>query len=466
MDVATAGRFCLEWRDALRALRRRTSVPTATLATWSSSREEAEAAGWEALLLWDHLAFVWGPPAADPWVTLAAVAARTERSLLLGTNVTPLPRRRPHVLAHQVATLDVLSGGARRLRRGDRRDRRGVHRLRRARRRTHCGRIMLDEGLEVLAPARGRATGSTTTAALHGRRSRRSRRARNRSACRSGSAGTARRRSAGQPVRRLGGRHDESGGHDQDRPTTSSARSSPCAIAGARRIRRCRDGTRGPGRSRRLRGGGRDLVAGDVHDCVGTSRRCSRWCGRDRPASGRACREPRRRAHAATPPGRTHARCARRGGRPGSRAPGGSGRPVRTTARAPRSRRAPCRRRAGPAWRPFAAARVVGEAERGAVERVHRQTDRPPVLPRDGLAEQRRVRVVAAEDQPVERFGCRPDEGSRRSRCCSARAHAPIVLPDARRRCTSPGRPPPAAARRRASRGRDAEPARPGRTDR
>jgi alkanesulfonate monooxygenase SsuD/methylene tetrahydromethanopterin reductase-like flavin-dependent oxidoreductase (luciferase family) len=71
---------------------------------------EAEAAGWEALLVWDHLGFVWGPPAADPWVTLAAVAARTS-SLLLGTNVTPVPRRRPHVLAHQVATLDLLSGG-------------------------------------------------------------------------------------------------------------------------------------------------------------------------------------------------------------------------------------------------------------------------------------------------------------------------------------------------------------------
>ena len=109
---------------------------------------------------------------------------------------------------------------------------------------------------------------------------------------------------------------------------------------------------------------------------------------------------------------------------------------------------------------------VEGEAERGAVERVHRQTDRPPVPPRDGLAEQRRVRVVAAEHQPVERFGCRPDEGSRRCRCCSARAHAPIVLLDARRGCTSPGRPPPAASRRRASRGRDAESARPGRTDR
>ncbi len=72
--------------------------------------ERAEAAGWEALLLWDHLAFVWGPPAGDPWVTLAAVASRTS-TLLLGTNVTPVPRRRPHVLAHQVATLDVASGG-------------------------------------------------------------------------------------------------------------------------------------------------------------------------------------------------------------------------------------------------------------------------------------------------------------------------------------------------------------------
>ena len=72
--------------------------------------EHAEAAGWESLLIWDHLAFVWGPPAGDPWVTLAAVASRTSR-LLVGTDVTPVPRRRPHVLAHQVATLDVLSGG-------------------------------------------------------------------------------------------------------------------------------------------------------------------------------------------------------------------------------------------------------------------------------------------------------------------------------------------------------------------
>src|ERR671937_1167451 len=70
----------------------------------------AERHEWEGLFMWDHLAFVWGPPAADPWVTLAAVAAQTER-IRIGTAVTPVARRRPHVLAHQVATLDVLSGG-------------------------------------------------------------------------------------------------------------------------------------------------------------------------------------------------------------------------------------------------------------------------------------------------------------------------------------------------------------------
>jgi alkanesulfonate monooxygenase SsuD/methylene tetrahydromethanopterin reductase-like flavin-dependent oxidoreductase (luciferase family) len=72
--------------------------------------ESAEASGWEALFVWDHLAFVWGPPAADPWVTLAAVATSTSR-LVVGTGVTPVARRRPHVLARAVATLDVLSGG-------------------------------------------------------------------------------------------------------------------------------------------------------------------------------------------------------------------------------------------------------------------------------------------------------------------------------------------------------------------
>lgn len=72
--------------------------------------QAAEEAGWELFMVWDHLGFVWGPPAADPWVTLAAVATSTER-ILLGPGVTPVPRRRPHVVAHEIATLDALSGG-------------------------------------------------------------------------------------------------------------------------------------------------------------------------------------------------------------------------------------------------------------------------------------------------------------------------------------------------------------------
>jgi probable F420-dependent oxidoreductase len=94
----------------------RYGIVLANIGTYSDPRlavrvgEAAEASGWEGIFLWDHLAFVWGPPAADPWVTLAAIATATSR-VRLGTMVTPVARRRPHVLAQQVATLDVLSGG-------------------------------------------------------------------------------------------------------------------------------------------------------------------------------------------------------------------------------------------------------------------------------------------------------------------------------------------------------------------
>ena len=72
--------------------------------------QAADASGWDGVFIWDHLAFAWGRPAADPWTVLAAIATSTER-VRLGTAVTPVARRRPHVLAHQVATLDNLSGG-------------------------------------------------------------------------------------------------------------------------------------------------------------------------------------------------------------------------------------------------------------------------------------------------------------------------------------------------------------------
>src|SRR3989441_9512459 len=72
--------------------------------------QAADANGWDGVFIWDHLAFVWGAPAADPWTVLASIATSTER-VRLGTAVTPVARRRPQVLAHQVATLDNLSGG-------------------------------------------------------------------------------------------------------------------------------------------------------------------------------------------------------------------------------------------------------------------------------------------------------------------------------------------------------------------
>ena len=84
-------------------------VDAALLARWART---AEAAGWDGFFLWDHLfAFSAGPvDVVDPFIALAAAACSTE-SIRLGTLVTPLPRRRPVVLARQTATLDRLSGG-------------------------------------------------------------------------------------------------------------------------------------------------------------------------------------------------------------------------------------------------------------------------------------------------------------------------------------------------------------------
>jgi len=46
----------------------------------------------------------------DPWVALTAIALRT-RTIHLGTLVTPLPRRRPWMLARETVSLDHLSAG-------------------------------------------------------------------------------------------------------------------------------------------------------------------------------------------------------------------------------------------------------------------------------------------------------------------------------------------------------------------
>lgn len=72
---------------------------------------EAEEAGWHGVFVWDHISYREPVRAiADPWVTLAAIASATS-TVRLGPMVTPLPRRRPVVVARQVATLDQLSEG-------------------------------------------------------------------------------------------------------------------------------------------------------------------------------------------------------------------------------------------------------------------------------------------------------------------------------------------------------------------
>lgn len=69
-----------------------------------------EASGWDGLFVWDHHAYVWGPPTGDPWIILSACATVTSR-IVLGTSVTPLPRRRVQDVALEASTLDHLAGG-------------------------------------------------------------------------------------------------------------------------------------------------------------------------------------------------------------------------------------------------------------------------------------------------------------------------------------------------------------------
>ncbi|GIH18630.1 LLM class flavin-dependent oxidoreductase [Rugosimonospora africana] len=72
----------------------------------------AEEAGWDALLVWDHIVEQKDVhrEIADPWILLTAAALATRR-IRLGTAITPVARRRPSKLAREVTTLDRLTGG-------------------------------------------------------------------------------------------------------------------------------------------------------------------------------------------------------------------------------------------------------------------------------------------------------------------------------------------------------------------
>jgi hypothetical protein len=72
---------------------------------------EAEEAGWDGIFVPDCICItVANGPVYDPWVTLAAIAMRTEKAAL-GTMLTPPSRRRPWKLARETMSLDHLSGG-------------------------------------------------------------------------------------------------------------------------------------------------------------------------------------------------------------------------------------------------------------------------------------------------------------------------------------------------------------------
>ena len=68
----------------------------------------ADEAGWNGVFMADGL--YPGFPSIDPWTTLAGIATRTS-DVVLGTWVTPVCRRLPWQLAHDLATLDHLSDG-------------------------------------------------------------------------------------------------------------------------------------------------------------------------------------------------------------------------------------------------------------------------------------------------------------------------------------------------------------------
>jgi probable F420-dependent oxidoreductase len=73
---------------------------------------DAEALGFDSVWVWDHIFLGVDPPfpILDALTLLTAVAARTTR-IKLGTGVLVLPLRNPVVLAKELSSLELISGG-------------------------------------------------------------------------------------------------------------------------------------------------------------------------------------------------------------------------------------------------------------------------------------------------------------------------------------------------------------------
>ncbi len=72
--------------------------------------EIAEQSAWQGFFLWDHILTEEPTYVVDPWIALTAMASKTD-SLILGTSVTPSPRRDPSKLIRETLTLQSFSGG-------------------------------------------------------------------------------------------------------------------------------------------------------------------------------------------------------------------------------------------------------------------------------------------------------------------------------------------------------------------
>jgi F420-dependent oxidoreductase-like protein len=91
------------------------SPPEALFPRFVELATTAEAAGFDLVTVMDHLYQIRGigpetEPMLEAYTTLGAIAARTSR-VKLGTLVTGVTYRNPALLAKEVTTLDVISGG-------------------------------------------------------------------------------------------------------------------------------------------------------------------------------------------------------------------------------------------------------------------------------------------------------------------------------------------------------------------
>jgi alkanesulfonate monooxygenase SsuD/methylene tetrahydromethanopterin reductase-like flavin-dependent oxidoreductase (luciferase family) len=94
----------------------RYAIDLSAIGPWGSPRSLADLAalaersGWDGVFVEDYLIHPDGLDAYDPWVSLAAIAAATDR-IRIGTLVAALPRRRPGKLAAEAVAIDHLSDG-------------------------------------------------------------------------------------------------------------------------------------------------------------------------------------------------------------------------------------------------------------------------------------------------------------------------------------------------------------------